>query len=232
MIDSVFAANSAVPLDIERDGALLCKGAVATCLSALREAVEPLERDKAGVRVFTAGALRPHLANNGCIGRLASEALGLDAQPVRALLFDKSATANWQLGWHQDRTIHVRARHDVVDYDIWTVKDGHTHVEPPVALLRSMLTLRVHLDDVPWDNAPLLIAPGTHRIGLVPDRMVDQVANDAGPVACTAEAGDVWLYSTLILHASKRAEAPRHRRVLQLDYAACDLPTPLEWAGL
>jgi len=95
-----------------------------------------------------------------------------------------------------------------------------------------MLTLRVHLDDVPLNNAPLLIAPGTHHIGLVPDRAVDQVANDADPVACTAQAGDVWLYSTLILHASERAEFPGRRRVLQVDYAACDLPTPLEWAGL
>lgn len=232
MIGSVCAATSAVPLDVERDGALLCKAAAAPCLSALREAVKPFERDVAGVRVFEAGALRPHIANDGCIGRVAIEALGPDARPVRALLFDKSATTNWQLGWHQDRTIHVRHRHAIAGYDIWTVKHGHTHVEPPVALLESMLTLRVHLDNASLNNAPLLIAPGTHRIGMVPDRMVDQVANDAGPVACTAEAGDVWLYSTLILHASKRAEAPRHRRVLQLDYAACDLPTPLEWAGL
>lgn len=210
----------------------MCAGAAAACLSLLREAIEPLERDKAGVRVFTAGALGRHLADDGCIGRLAGEALGPDAQPVRALLFDKSAITNWQLGWHQDRTIHVRGRYDVVGYNVWTVKHGHTHVEPPVELLRSMLTLRVHLDDVPLDNGPLLIAPGTHRLGLVPDRTVDQVANDAGPVACTAQAGDVWLYSTLILHASKRAESPRRRRVLQVDYAACDLPAPLEWAGL
>ncbi len=95
-----------------------------------------------------------------------------------------------------------------------------------------MVTLRVHLDDVPLDNAPLLIAPGSHLFGLVPDRSVEAVAEQASPVACTAQAGDIWAYSTLILHASKRSETPQRRRVLQVDYAACELPPPLKWGGI
>lgn len=38
----------------------------------------------------------------------------------------------------------------------------------PVELLAKMITIRVHLDDVPANNAPLLIAPGSHRQGMVP----------------------------------------------------------------
>ena len=226
------AVSSAVPLDLERHGALLCPAAARGCLPNLIAAVAPYERSAAGVRLFDARAIQPHLAIDGCVGRTVRPLLGSDARPVRAILFDKSPVANWQLGWHQDRTIHVRERHEVPGFGPWTIKRGRTHVEPPVELLGSMMTLRVHLDDVPLDNAPLLIAPGTHRLGLVPDRSVDAVAEQAGPVACVAVAGDVWVYSTLILHASKRAERPKRRRVLQVDYAACELPIPLLWGGV
>ena len=53
-----------------------------------------------------------------------------------------------------------------------------------------------------------------------------------GTAVCEAEAGDVWLYATPILHASEAAKVPTRRRVLQVDYAAGDLPGGLEWAGV
>ncbi len=40
-----------------------------------------------------------------------------------------------------------------------SIKQGIVHVEPPFAVTAAMLTLRVHPDDVPDDDAPLLIAP-------------------------------------------------------------------------
>ena len=58
--------------------------------------------------------------------------------------------------------------------------------------------------------------------------MVDR----CGTVACLASRGDIWLYATPILHASDAAANPRHRRVLQLDYSADDLPGDLEWLGI
>jgi hypothetical protein len=36
----------------------------------------------------------------------------------------------------------------------------------------------------------------------------------------------------LILHASEAARRPARRRVLQVDYAARDLPGALEWLGV
>lgn len=47
-----------------------------------------------------------------------------------------------------------------------------------------------------------------------------------------AHAGDIWAYATPILHASDAALDPKARRVLQVDYAAFDLPGGLEWSGL
>ena len=114
----------------------------------------------------------------------------------------------------------------------WSIKAGIHHVAPPIALLERMVTLRVHLDDVPATNAPLLIAPGSHRRGRVPESSVAQVVAECGVTACLAEAGDVWAYATLILHASDAASSPEHRRVLQVDFSADDLPGGLEWLGI
>lgn len=106
------------------------------------------------------------------------------------------------------------------------------HVEPPFTLLSGMVTLRVHIDPVPASNAPLLIAPGSHKLGRIPEEDVKDVVRHCGTVACLAEPGDVWLYATPVLHASEAAIAPMHRRVLQVDFAVGELPCRLEWLGV
>ena len=95
-----------------------------------------------------------------------------------------------------------------------------------------MTTLRVHLDPVPETNAPLLIAPGSHRLGRIPEAEVTGVVAQCGVYACLAWPGDAWLYSTPILHASEAAKAPLRRRVLQVDYAIDGLPGGLQWLGV
>lgn len=95
-----------------------------------------------------------------------------------------------------------------------------------------MVTIRIHLDAVPADNAPLLIGPGSHRFGLVREEMIETVVAQCGVHVCTAAAGDVWVYATPILHASEAAHAPKRRRVLQIDYAGFDLPGGLGWLGI
>ena len=46
------------------------------------------------------------------------------------------------------------------------------------------------------------------------------------------EIRDIWLYATPILHASGAALEPTHRRVLQVDFAAGELPGGLKWLGV
>ncbi|WP_376707178.1 phytanoyl-CoA dioxygenase family protein [Bradyrhizobium japonicum] len=150
-------------------------------------------------------------------------------RPVRAILFDKTAATNWALGWHQDRTIAVKARVPVDGFETWSVKSGMQHVEPPFTLLSRTVTLRVHIDPAPASNAPLLIAPGSHKLGRIPEEDVKDVVRGCGTVVCLAEPGDVWLYATPVLHASDAAIAPMHRRVLQVDFAVGELPCGLEW---
>ncbi|MEO0852690.1 MAG: hypothetical protein AAFY15_04210, partial [Cyanobacteria bacterium J06648_11] len=72
--------------------------------------------------------------------------LGDRPRLVRAIAFDKTPTQNWAVSWHQDRTIAVRQRAELLGWDSWTVKDGTLHVQPPRFVLDAMATVRIHLD--------------------------------------------------------------------------------------
>jgi hypothetical protein len=221
-----------VAADFATDGAKLFEGALNACMGALEEALSTVPQDEAGRRLHGTDALAPLLANDGCIGAIAASVLGENARAVRAILFNKSRETNWSLGWHQDRTICVTKRREAPGFGPWTVKSGLIHVAPPFDLLTRMVTLRAHLDDVPATNAPLLIAPGSHLHGQVAVNEIKQIVERYGTTSCVAEAGDVWLYSTPILHASETASIPNSRRVLQVDFAAEALPFGLEWLGV
>ncbi len=157
--------------------------------------------------------------------------MGRAARPVRAIAFDKTHANNWALGWHQDRTICVGQRSDVHGYGPWTKKQGMDHVEPPFSLLERMLTIRIHLDEVGPDNAPLTIASGSHRHGRVKDEDVCGIVTNSEIAQCLANPGDVWVYATPVLHASAASTSKLGPRVLQLNYCADSLAHPLEWAS-
>lgn len=201
--------------EFTNQGARLFRGALKPCMAELKAALVGLRADEPGVRIRGVEALQPLLASEGCIGSAAARVLGRGARPVRAVLFNKTLETNWSLAWHQDRTICVRERREVPGFGPWTMKSGMHHVVPPSDLLARMVTVRAHLDDVPATNAPLLIALGSHTLGRIPVGEVDKVVRRCGTRACIAEAGDVWLYATPIVHASKAASAPTSRRVLR-----------------
>jgi Phytanoyl-CoA dioxygenase (PhyH) len=190
-------------------------------LNLVEAALANLPQDQAGIRLRGVKALTPFLASAGHMGRCAASVLGADCRPVRAILFDKTPDTNWSLAWHQDRTIAVKERVLVNGFGPWSVKSGMLHVAPPFELLADMVTLRLHIDAVPATNAPLLIAPGSHKLGRIAESDVREV-----------EPGDIWLYATPILHASEAAAEPFHRRVLQVDFAVGQLPGGLEWLGV
>ncbi len=208
------------------------RGAAAPALRHLHGILRDVPIQRAGARLRGTAGLEALLQARGIIGSIAARHLGDAALPVRALLFDKSAAGNWALGWHQDRTIVVAERHETAGFGPWTVKAGMHHVEPPPALQAAMITLRVHLDPVDESNAPLLVAPASHRLGRIVQSDIDSVVRRCGTSTCLAEAGDVWAYATPIVHASAPAAQPRRRRVLQIDYAAAPLPGALRWLGI
>jgi hypothetical protein len=215
----------------------------------------PMQLDPDGAELFAAAftrdeiaaiaALFEHCSQSSRLGQvpglapllapavvIAQRLLGPAARPVRAIFFDKNADRNWALGWHQDRTIAVRARRNHPRFTAWTVKSGIDHVVPPFSYLETMLTLRIHLDDAGPNNAPLLVAPGSHRLGRIAEPDIAPAVARFGARPCLAAAGDVWAYRAPILHASERARTPTRRRVVQLFCSAHDLPGGLEWLGV
>lgn len=214
-------------MNLEEHGAAHLPGAAAPFLSALEEALANQPADRAGIRLHGVPGL------GAILDTLPSRAAQLAGRkPVRAILFDKSADTNWALGWHQDRTIAVTEPIETPGFGPWSVKAGIQHVEPPFAIIEAMRTIRIHLDSVDADNAPLLIAPGSHRLGKLPESEIEAAVARCGTATCLAERGDIWLYATPIVHASAAASQPRRRRVLQVDYAAEALPGGLDWLGI
>jgi len=223
----------ATHLTLAGDGAQLYRAAVGKeNLAGIEAALAHVPLQRAGVRLSGIPALNAFLTPEEPLGKLTASELGPNARPVRAILFDKTADTNWALTWHQDRTISVQERVETPGYGPWTTKAGLLHVAPPFEVLASMITMRVHLDVVTANNAPLRIAIGSHLLGQIPEAAVPDTVQRCGTAVCLADPGDVWLYRTPILHASDAAIAPTRRRVLQIDFADRDLPAGLKWSGI
>ena len=171
------------------------------------------------------------LAATGSPARLAAAILGPDTFPVRSLLFDKTADANWKVIWHQDLTIAVSEKLAVEGFERWSVKAGVIHVQPPAAVMAGLLAVRLHLDDCGPKNGPLQVLPGSHRCGRLSSEEVQRWRRVKSPVACIAPAGSALVMRPLLLHASSAAISPCHRRVIHLEYAAAPLPGGLRWRG-
>jgi phytanoyl-CoA dioxygenase PhyH len=201
-------------------------------LNWLAQICEHAGQKAPGCRISGDDKLRELLNPRGTFSRLAVATLGIAARPVRCVLFDKSTDRNWALGWHQDRTIAVREKFDVLGFGPWTRKSGIVHVEPPFHYIAGMITLRAFLDPCEPDNGPLLVAPGSHALGKVAEGDIPGVVGECGQVACLASPGDVWICATSILHASEASRRAMRRRLLMVDYSAAELPEPLQWAGI
>jgi hypothetical protein len=153
--------------------------------------------------------------------------LGPHCGLVRGLFFDKPAEQSWALPWHKDLTVAVREHGPTTGgFRNPTRKAGVPHMEAPLEVLQTMLTLRIHLDDVTDQNGPMNVIPGSHQTGKQMD--IDEALSH--PVF--ARQGDVLAIRPLVVHNS-RASQPgnqRHRRVLHLEFAAePELPGGYEW---
>jgi ectoine hydroxylase-related dioxygenase (phytanoyl-CoA dioxygenase family) len=169
------------------------------------------------------------LAQQASVRSAAVAVLGSNCFPVRALLFDKTPSANWKVAWHQDLTIAVGARRDVDGYGPWSSKGGVPHVQPPIAILERMLAIRVHLDDCGPDNGPVRVLPGSHRARRLSVAEIDAWRRRVAEVSCIVPPGGLLVMRPLLLHASSAAKSPAHRRVIHIEYAATGLPEGLEW---
>src|SRR5688500_18601496 len=179
-----------------------------------------VERTKAGARRIVLVPGVREMANDPRLLAIDSDVAGARAVPFRATLFDKSATANWLVVWHQDTALPLRARCDDGEWGPWSTKAGVIHAHAPAWALEQVVALRVSLDDSTATNGPLRVLPDTHRGGVFSDEQIEQFARHTAPVDCVTAAGGVVAMRPLTIHASSKSVAAQPRRVLHIEYAA------------
>ena len=191
-------------------------------MTRVRETLEDanLPRTRAGARHVLKVPTVHALATNPLLLNLAATFVGEGSIPFRATLFDKSASSNWLVAWHQDTALPLRQRVDDAAWGPWSIKAGVLHAIAPATALALVVALRVHLDDSTGTNGPLRVLPGTHADGVLTQDDIQQRAITVAPVECVAAAGGVVAMRPLLVHASSKASDDRPRRVLHIEYAA------------
>jgi ectoine hydroxylase-related dioxygenase (phytanoyl-CoA dioxygenase family) len=145
-------------------------------------------------------------------------------------LFDKSLGKSWSVTLHQDLSIPVKEKVDHPQCSGWSVKEGTLYVQPPMALLRHMVAVRLHLDDCGIENGPLRVVSGSHSLGRVSDAEMEAAQRTQGDTVCTVPRGGALVMRPLLLHASSKATARSQRRVLHFVFAPPNLPHGLSWS--
>lgn len=164
-----------------------------------------------------------------CVRRRIAARTGLipeRARITRDLLFDKRPGDNWWVAPHQDRVIAFRRTFESPEATAWSRKSGIPHALGSARLLALILTVRLHLDDTDAGNGALLVAPGSHRYGILDPAGLAELRPEH---TIAVPAGAALLMSPRLVHASRCSADPRPRRILHLELAAEPAPAPLEF---
>ncbi|MDI1298156.1 phytanoyl-CoA dioxygenase family protein [Methylotenera sp.] len=154
-----------------------------------------------------------------------------EPQFVRAIFFDKTPENNWFVTWHQDRTVTVSERFEQSGWGPWSLKAGAWHVQPPLAVLESMITIRLNLDPSTISNGCLKFIPGSHKNGVIKSAQVQEHIKNGEPTYCEALSGSAIVMRPHIFHASEKAITKTRRRVLHFEYSSYQLPHEVSWSA-
>ncbi len=149
---------------------------------------------------------------------------------VKSIYFNKPVGANWGVYWHQDRTINLNHRQEAEGFVNWTTKEEIHSVQPPVSILGSTLTVRIHLDDTNDQNGALRVLPSSHNAGYFKDSEIQGLLESLIPFTCNVPCGGIMLMKPLLVHSSQKSLQQTKRRVLHLEFVSAALYRALAWA--
>ncbi len=147
---------------------------------------------------------------------------------IKSIYFDKPPHANWIVNWHQDLTINLQGRKEVIGYKNWRVGKERTVVQPDRKLLENIFTVRIHLDDCTEQNGALRVIENSHKRGVIDIKYWMQKKSGKERI-CEVKKGGVLAMKPLLLHASRRTENNKNRRVLHVEFCSKKLPNGLNW---
>ncbi|WP_207534728.1 phytanoyl-CoA dioxygenase family protein [Desertivirga arenae] len=153
---------------------------------------------------------------------------GNDYFVVKSIYFDKPEQSNWFVAFHQDLTISVDKRVELEGYGPWTVKHQQFAVQPPLNVLKSIFTIRIHLDETDENNGALKVVPGSHLKGIYRPETIDWTVEKEK--ICAVEEGGIMIMKPLLLHSSNRTTNNRKRRVIHIEFSNIELAKELQWA--
>lgn len=169
------------------------------------------------------------LAHATQIMTIVEQVLGATSFPITAFILDKTEDNNWGLDWHQDLKISVKRKIETSGYSNWTEESGIPHVIPPLSVLEKRMSVRIHLDNCFIENGAMLVAPKSHKMGMLSDTSEIEKITSGETRYCEIEKAGVMFFTPLLLHKSPYATTNKKRRVLQIDYAGTKLMNGLEW---
>ena len=147
---------------------------------------------------------------------------------IKSIYFDKPPSANWIVNWHQDLTINLSNKKEVPNYKNWRETNDRTIVQPDRKLLENIFTIRMHLDDCTKENGALRVIEKSHIKGVI--EIKEWMNNKEGvEKICEVKKGGILIMKPLILHASKRTENQKNRRVIHVEFTDQELPNGLNW---
>lgn len=153
--------------------------------------------------------------------------LGCDYFIVKSLYFDKPKKSNWFVAYHQDLTISVDKKINIDGYGPWTIKQNQFSVQPPINILKSIYTIRIHLDDADINNGALKVIPKSHLHGVYKKDKKDSENEDV----CAVKKGGIMMMRPLLFHSSSRTTNEKQRRVIHIELSNLNnLGKNLNWA--
>jgi len=165
---------------------------------------------------------------NDQINAIIQELFGKDYFLVKSIYFDKPETSNWFVSYHQDLTISVDRKIEIPGFGPYTHKHNQFAVQPPLNILESNFTIRIHLDDTNEENGALKVIPGSHSKGIYRPENIDW--NIEKDISCNVAKGGVMIMKPLLLHSSSRTTNNQKRRVIHLEFSNKILPKELKWS--
>ncbi|PBQ30445.1 phytanoyl-CoA dioxygenase [Sphingobacteriaceae bacterium] len=165
---------------------------------------------------------------NDTILTLINSLFGSDFFIVKSIYFNKPEQSNWFVSYHQDLTISVDSKTDLKGYGPWTVKQNQFAVQPPIDILQSIYTIRIHLDDTDEENGALKIISGSHSKGIYRPENIDRTKETE--TICPVTRGSVMVMRPLLLHSSGRTTNNNKRRVIHIEFCNKTLPSGIKWA--
>lgn len=144
---------------------------------------------------------------------------------VKSIYFDKPETSNWFVSYHQDMSIAVSEKTEHTAYNNWVKKLGYYNVQPPVSILESVFTIRLHLDETTASNGALKVLPGSHKKGILRANEIGQSKEEL----CEVKRGGIMIMKPLLMHSSMRSTNAQRRRVVHIELCNVNLPASMQW---